>query len=439
MLGLRFQCTWSPPLYRKLIHEIFQDAPHAYAYALAWGAFSVPIVVMIAPLGLVSVNGVALVVFSGLYWMEKGARPRLSGGFALLLAGFLAWAALSALWAPDAPAALRVAGKLTLLSLIGLLMLHAAGGPAPALQRWIGVAMAAGLTIGLLMLALELVTGGLIHALAGFGAVPPGAELKFLKRPATVLVLMLWPAVLMLCRERRFALAGGLIVASGVLIFQTPGVTAKAAWAVSVLLFAVGWLAPRVTAYGLAAAFVAGVLLWPVLAGYGPTLAGLPRPVPLAVASAVHRLEIWSYVSGRIAEKPVVGWGLDASRRLPGKQGHIDIQVRAPDGSDRPPSISRVERLPLHPHSNPLQWWLELGLTGALLGSALIALMLRGIARTRADNCVLGAAIAQAGAAMVTACLAYGAWQSWWISTLWLAAMLTLAQLPNWQGTTRSG
>ena len=172
------------------------------------------------------------------------------------------------------------------------------------------------------------------------------------------------------------------------------------------------------------------MLLWPVLAGYGPTLAGLPRPVPLAVASAVHRLEIWSYVSGRIAEKPVVGWGLDASRRLPGKQGHIDIEVRAP-GGDTPTTISRVERLPLHPHSNPLQWWVELGLPGAIIGAALVLLMLRGIARTRASNPVLAAAVAQAGAAIVTACLAYGAWQSWWVATLWLAAMITLALLPG--------
>lgn len=377
---------------RKLIHQIFQSAPHAYAYALAFAGFSVPIVVMIAPLGLVTVNVILLLVYSGLYWMEIGARPRVSAGIALILAAFLAWAALSALWAPDGAAAIRVAGKLTVLSLIGLLMVHAAGGPEPSLRRVIGGATTAGLTIGLLMLALELSTGGVIHELFGFQPAPTGEQLKFLNRPATVLMLMLWPAVIMLCRGRRLALAGALIIATGALIFQTAGVTAQAAWVVSVLLFGLGLVAPRITAYGLAVTFVSGVLLWPVLTGYGLALAGLPRPVPLAMASAVHRMEIWSYVAGRIAERPFSGWGLDASRRLPGKAGHIDIETIAP--GDALPTISRVERLPLHPHSNPLQWWLELGLIGALLGAGLVALMLHGIARLRASNWDRGACIA---------------------------------------------
>jgi O-antigen ligase len=34
--------------------------------------------------------------------------------------------------------------------------------------------------------------------------------------------------------------------------------------------------------------------------------------------SALHRLEIWSFVAEHIKESPLAGWGLDAARRLQG-------------------------------------------------------------------------------------------------------------------------
>ena len=34
--------------------------------------------------------------------------------------------------------------------------------------------------------------------------------------------------------------------------------------------------------------------------------------------SAGHRLLIWSFTGNRIAEHPVLGWGLDSSRAIPG-------------------------------------------------------------------------------------------------------------------------
>ena len=34
--------------------------------------------------------------------------------------------------------------------------------------------------------------------------------------------------------------------------------------------------------------------------------------------SAGHRLEIWHFAGQRIAERPLLGWGLDASRAIPG-------------------------------------------------------------------------------------------------------------------------
>ena len=73
--------------------------------------------------------------------------------------------------------------------------------------------------------------------------------------------------------------------------------------------------------------------------------------------SVGHRLLIWDFAGKRIAERPLLGWGLDASRAIPGGK-----ELIRPD----------QKRLPLHPHDAALQVWLELGLPGAVLFALLL-------------------------------------------------------------------
>ena len=81
--------------------------------------------------------------------------------------------------------------------------------------------------------------------------------------------------------------------------------------------------------------------------------------------SAGHRLLIWSFAGDRIAERPLIGWGLDASRAIPG-------------GDD--PIRPGESWMPLHPHNAALQLWLELGVPGAVLFALLAALALARLA-----------------------------------------------------------
>ncbi len=63
--------------------------------------------------------------------------------------------------------------------------------------------------------------------------------------------------------------------------------------------------------------------------------------------SGIHRLLIWRFTADRIAERPALGWGMDASRALPG--GKTDLAQLFPDAGLLPGS----EALPLHPHDAP--------------------------------------------------------------------------------------
>ncbi|MDA0782214.1 MAG: O-antigen ligase family protein [Rickettsiales bacterium] len=63
-----------------------------------------------------------------------------------------------------------------------------------------------------------------------------------------------------------------------------------------------------------------------------------------------YRLYIWDYTAKRAMEKPVLGWGLNSARSIPITKEEYVLGGRHP--------------LPLHPHNNVLQVWLELGFVG---------------------------------------------------------------------------
>ena len=80
------------------------------------------------------------------------------------------------------------------------------------------------------------------------------------------------------------------------------------------------------------------------------------------------RIEIWDYISYRIMERPLFGWGLGTSYTLPFSDPHGALYVFTimPAG---------------HPHNVVAQLWVELGLPGLVLGIAFALLMLRKASR----------------------------------------------------------
>src|SRR3546814_3641058 len=65
-----------------------------------------------------------------------------------------------------------------------------------------------------------------------------------------------------------------------------------------------------------------------------------------------HRIEIWRFAAEKAAERPLTGWGFDATRVL---------------GRIAESEVFSGRTLALHPHNLSLQVWLELGGVGALL------------------------------------------------------------------------
>jgi O-antigen ligase len=91
------------------------------------------------------------------------------------------------------------------------------------------------------------------------------------------------------------------------------------------------------------------------------------------------------------------------------------------------PTIS--DALPLHPHNAFLQWRVELGLPATLFCALVVAVMLWRSGSSGSVP-VRAASLACAAAGLIIALLGYGAWQAWWMSTLWLAAALLVRPFP---------
>jgi O-antigen ligase len=126
---------------------------------------------------------------------------------------------------------------------------------------------------------------------------------------------------------------------------------------------------------------------------------------PRLPPSWAARIDIWTFTAARMGEKPLFGWGLDASRTF--------------------------KAIPLHPHDTPLQLWFELGVPGALLG-ALVWVFVLGQFAKAADRSRLFAA---AGCATASVCFVIGAfsfsvWQEWWfcLCALGFAACVVLGR-----------
>jgi O-antigen ligase len=168
---------------------------------------------------------------------------------------------------------------------------------------------------------------------------------------------MLLPMTAFLWGSGRRLLGIAAAFATGATVFLLDGTAAKTALLLSLPVAALLCWRRRVVARIAAALSVVAILTSPLTL---PLLADDPlvlRDADTVKTSLAHRFYIWDFTGKRIAERPLLGWGLDSARAIPGGKELIRLDQ---------------ERLPLHPHNAPLQVWLELGVPAAVLFAQLL-------------------------------------------------------------------
>jgi O-antigen ligase len=340
----------------------------------------------------------------------------------IALFAFLAYAGLSALWAPDPQTTLLIVAMAAIVAvgalLLGQLMqterlddaLHMIEG------LWVGLAF------GLLYAIAEIASGQAIKMWAynllalGPNDLEParyfawangrlvGIHTDDITRNVFSIPLLIWPAIMGAAVVHKPAVKrlvyGALVVLGTVAVLIGTSATAKVALVAGVISFALACYSTRLAQITLS-------LLWS-----GACLAVVPiviaaRALGLQNAEWLHlsariRITVWNDVAHLVAKAPLLGVGADMTNTIQPPMNEIPNAAAA----------VLIGSGIAHPHNVYLQVWYELGFVGAALLTCfglLVLHQIRGMGAARP----YGYALFTTAAAAIS--FSYNLWQIWFM------------------------
>jgi O-antigen ligase len=340
--------------------------------------------------------------------------PKASSGDPTLMAVLvivLLWSSVSGVWSITPGYSFESAAKLIGIMLIGVGGVQMARTVAP-LPRQAVLAFAISFAFCAALLALERGLG-LIHIVYNALHIDYARFIdKNVNRGLCALVMLAWPVVLGLHRLG-YTRAGGAVVAVILLaVLGMDSLSATLALIASIIVFGAVYRWPIRMPHILAVAVPIFFITWPLMfAAIDQPVFADPHVYNALPTTAQHRVEIWRFALGKVLAEPWWGWGFESSRAIPG--GDVVYQ-------------GERKYIPLHPHNSVIQILLELGVVGLMLWTAALSMVLRRwrkVAMPVFHRATAGAAMT---AYLSIGFTAFGAWQTWWIATGWLVAMLWL-------------
>ena len=384
-------------------------APARFAAVYLIAILLAPLVAVTVPRGLAPLLIAASVIGTVMFRLDQGRWPVPSVRWMLILGGFLAYCASSALWSIRPAQSLRQTLELAYTLIPALLLATAAVQVKfPLLDqrrvRWFLLAYFS----AIILLMLDLLHGLPVYLVMRGGATrDPLMEGSLINRNMVAMAALCWPAFQAFWLRREWGAAALLPVGMIVLVTGGSSELAMVGLLIGLITLAIAMVAPNFTRMAL------GVGVVVTFFGTIPAMEWLYSldlidrgTLPF---SFLHRIEIWHYASNLVFERPLLGWGLDSSRSIAEKvvleRGGYEFPV-----------------LPIHPHNAFLQVWLELGLVGVAFGIAIGLTVLRGIRDLPQPSQPVALAAFAGTMAMIS--VAYGIWQVWWLGVLILSMLM---------------
>ncbi len=376
-----------------------------------------PVLSVVAPKAIVG-----LLVLAGLYGIVLAVRrgvwrdlfPLAPTVFMALALGWMFYRGLTTF---DGRSGVGVGFKTLGLGISGFGAFWLFGTLSPDGKRRVHNGLIAGICIALAVFALIAAA----YKLGGFVWIGADREnaMTVLNRPQMILAMVSVLAWTVLLDRKRRAGAAGLAVVTVSAFMLTPAYAAVLALIVGVMGIALGKVLKGAGLKALAAVLLTAILASPIAAplllqgtssgAFSAEKAKLLAGMNSLDGSISHRLYIWTFATNRALERPYLGWGLDTSRRIPGGNKLISIGK---------------ETLPLHPHNAILQVWLELGLPGLVFLAGVVGFAVLAPLGGSAPPLARGLRAGTVLAVFAIANIAFGIWQSWWVSSIWLTAAL---------------
>ena len=195
------------------------------------------------------------------------------------------------------------------------------------------------------------------HALGGPA---PNIGTKY-NRGLIALAILVWPIAANLSargqRRKAWLLVGAALLGSLVGL----SATALAALAIGFAVWLAAAWAPRFAKLAVGGGMTILALALPLLLRLAS--AERPRLVHVVKFTGIHRLEIWDYMSARILERPLSGWGLGVAKVVPIHADELATYLYA-------------DATGIYPHNQWIELWLETGLAGVLLALGLMLVVL---------------------------------------------------------------
>ena len=320
-----------------------------------------PPLAIFAPLGttpLLIVAALATVVLARRQLLNRLVKLAIP---AALLAALGLWGAISSQWSIIPGHSLTESLRFLGISTCGMIVLAGARDLGDSERCLVSRALLAGVIIAVGILAIERFGG---TPLMRFWHPVPSQSLSDrvlvyyrYDRGVTVLVLALWPALFSAApRWLRLALLAAAVTMTSLMISDTSLLALSA----GLVVFVAARFFARTVAVLMILTLAMLSIAIPLATPSYQTVAALHAEAPAIKWSGIHRLLIWRFASDRVAERPLLGWGMDSSRAIPG--GNTDLVTLLPPGQ----YPAQAQALPLHPHNGSLQLRLELGRAGVV-------------------------------------------------------------------------
>ena len=344
---------------------------------------------------------------------------------------------LSSCWSLSPLHSVLASLRLFLLSICGLIVLQ--GISHTSHQTRISRGLVHGFLITLVLLSIEIVTKGM---LACFIRGYPIAMFKYNK--SICLVVLVLPLLLQslstfvhfkIFQKKFFEYL--VVVGTGMVIFCLESDACKISYMAGIFLFLIFQssslrVTKRILSFIVITCLISPFML-PKIYYKSSIVQNFAHKI-IQKPSIYDRLSIWNYTENIIFNQMpslptsaihfMGGFGMNTSK--------IDIfrtkdrfwsipNFRAPPSN--PPEIIdyQCEAIPLHPHNFILQIFLELGCLGLAIAAYIFRLIIKEIIRSPLSPTSQKFVGISFSISLIISSISFGFWQSWWISSLWLA------------------
>jgi len=389
-------------------------------------ALSIPVAIL-APKGLAPVFVFAVLGSAALHFRAKLRLPPVPRSIAAWLALMVIWGAASFFWSVSVEDTLALLPGFAGTMLGGVLLVTLWSRCEPPEQAVIMKVLLAAVFAGLAFTAYEYFSKIQVIRYLRMAILDQEIELflhtytNFLNSGCTLFVLLLFPIFHAIRQSNGWA-GWALLAAVFAVVFAVGGFAQKAALLLGGGIYLVGAISTKWMTRLVFSAVVVGALGAPAIPAAFPDVKVAAREWKQLPDSFFTRLFIWQSTNKHIAQAPILGNGLNTARSFySDKDTVVAFDIPRAWGGER-----TLQPIPLHTHNGVLQIWLELGLVGIVLFVGFLLSVLRTangkIANPPAQRMVHATFVS----ALTIFCLSYGAWQSWWLASLWLTAMFAV-------------